>query len=301
MNLRPLRREDAGPLLELWNASARYDALTADLLDEKVWADEGFDPDLSLVCEGAGRITGFAMGVMRQSVEGPRGIIKLAAVAGQQRRVGIGSLLLHAVEGKLQNRGAETIRVCESPPNYLTPGIDSRYSAAPRFFEKHGYFQVGEACNMAVDLEDTQLATGDKERALAARGIEIRRATVADSAAVTQLLEEHWPPWRKEVLASLLNTPPSLHLALAVNEVVAFSVYDANNRGTGWFGPMGTAPAARRQGIGQLLLFRCLRDIAAQGHRYATIPWVDPVGFYKQCAGAAVTRIFHRYEKVLKS
>lgn len=241
------------------------------------------------------------MGVMRQSVEGPRGIIKLAAVAGQQRRVGIGSLLLHAVEGKLQNRGAETIRVCESPPNYLTPGIDSRYSAAPRFFEKHGYFQVGEACNMAVDLEDTQLATGDKERALAARGIEIRRATVADSAVVTQLLEEHWPPWRKEVLASLLNTPPSLHLALAVNEVVAFSVYDANNRGTGWFGPMGTAPAARRQGIGQLLLFRCLRDIAAQGHRYATIPWVDPVGFYKQCAGAAVTRIFHRYEKVLKS
>jgi ribosomal protein S18 acetylase RimI-like enzyme len=299
MNLRPLYRDDAGPLLELWNASARYDALTPDLLDEKVWADEGFDPDLALVCEDAARITGFVMGVMRQSVDGTRGIIKLAAVGSQQRHRGIGSCLLRAVEAKLEELGAKTIRVCESPPNYLTPGIDSRYSAAPRFFEKHGYVQVGEACNMTVDLEDTEFATGDREQALADRGIEIRRATAADSAAVAQFLEEHWPPWRKEVLASLLNTPPSLHLALAANEVVAFSVYDANNRGTGWFGPMGTAPAARRQGIGQLLLFRCLADIAAQGHRYATIPWVDPVGFYKQCAGAAVTRIFHRYEKVV--
>lgn len=300
MNFRPLCRSDAGPLLEFWNASARFDTLTAGLLAEKIWADEGFDPGMALVCADAGRITGFVLGVMRQSVAGPRGIIKLLAVAGENRRAGIGSRLLLAVEAELEKRGAETIRVCESPPNYLTPGIDSRYSSAPHFFEKYGYVQVGEACNMTVDLEDRPFASGDKERVLQAQGVEIRRATVEDRTAVTRFLETHWPPWRNEVIASLLNKPPSLHLALAGSEVLAFSAYDANNRGTGWFGPMGTAPAARRRGIGQLLLFRCLADMAAQGHRYATIPWVDPVGFYKQCAGAAVTRIFHRYEKVVK-
>lgn len=300
MNFRPICRSDAGPLLEFWNASARYDALTADLLDEKIWADEGFDPGMATVCADTGRITGFVMGVLRQSVDGPRGIIKLLAVAGDQRHTGIGSHLLLAVEAKLEKLAAETIRVCESPPNYLTPGVDSRYSAAPHFFEKHAYVQVGEACNMTVDLEERLFASGDKERALAAKGVKIRRATADDRAAVTQLLETHWPPWRNEVIASLLNKPPSLHLALAGPEVLAFAAYDANNRGTGWFGPMGTAPAARRQGIGQILLFRCLADMAARGHRSATIPWVDPVGFYKQCAGAAVTRIFHRYEKVVK-
>ncbi len=300
MNFRPICRSDAAPLLEFWNASARFDALTGDLLAEKIWADEGYDPGMTLVCADAGRITGFVMGVMRQGVDGPRGIIKLLAVAGEQRRSGIGSRLLLAVEARLGELGAKTIRVCESPPNYLTPGIDSRYSGAPHFFDRHGYVQVGEACNMTVDLEDRAFTSVDKERALQAQGVIIRRATADDRAAVTRLLETHWPPWRKEVIASLLNKPPSLHLALAGPEVLAFAAYDANNRGTGWFGPMGTAPAARSQGIGQLLLFRCLADMAAQGHRYATIPWVDPVGFYKQCAGAAVTRIFHRYEKVVK-
>lgn len=300
MNFRPLRRSDTGPLLEFWNASARFDILTPDLLAEKTWFDEDFDPGMAVVCEEAGHITGFVMAVLRRSVHGPRGIIKLAAVAGERRRSGIGSRLLLAVEEMLENCGAHTLRICESPPNYLTPGVDSRYSAAPHFFEKHAYVRVGEACNMTVDLEGRLFSTEDEERALAARGIKIRRATATDGAAVDEFLQEHWPPWRKEVLSSLLNTPPSLHLALAADEVVAFSAYDANNRRTGWFGPMGTAPAARRQGIGHLLLFRCLADIADQGQRYATIPWVDPVDFYKQCAGAAVSRIFHRYEKVVK-
>ncbi len=92
-----------------------------------------------------------------------------------------------------------------------------------------------------------------------------------------------------------------VYLALAEERVLAFSAYDANNRGTGWFGPMGTEPAARSQGIGQVLLFHCLADMAAQGHHHATIPWVDPVDFYRRCAGAAVSRIFHRYEKVLST
>ena len=299
MTLRPLSRADADPLLEMWNVSARYDPMTPELLQEKTWDDDNFDPATTLISEEDGEITGFMAGLLRQTDDGLRGVIKLAAVAADHRRQGLGSHLLHRVESLLVERGAKTIRVCESPPNYLTPGVDGRYSAAPHFFEKHGYRRWGEACNMTVDLEGRSFSSRDEELALGEFGTEVRRARPDDVDAVMKLLDQHWPPWKAEISQSLLNHPTSLHLALREGAVIAFAAWDANNRGTGWFGPMGTAPEARRQGIGHVLLFRCLSDIAQAGHHTATIPWVDPVGFYEQCVSAAVSRIFHRYEKVL--
>ena len=115
------------------------------------------------------------------------------------------------------------------------------------------------------------------------------------------MLDRHWPPWKHEVGVSLCNSPPSLHVAVKNGAIVAFSAWNANNRGTGWFGPMGTAPEARRQGVGQVLLFRCLADMQAMGLMEATIPWVAPVDFYRKTIGAEVSRTFHRYEKVLNS
>jgi GNAT superfamily N-acetyltransferase len=297
MNPRSLSRDDAVSLLNMWNGSARFDPLTSGLLDEKVWGDDDFQPDLSLVLAEPNGISGFIMGVLRHTADGPRGIIKLAAVAGNRRREGIGSRLLAVVEERLAELGADVIRVCESAPNYLTPGVDCRYSAAPHFFESHGYVRTGEACNMTVDLEARSFNDENEEQVLAGQKIDIRQARTGDSTAIERLLEEHWPSWQQEVNNCLLNRPVTLYLALRGREVLAFSAFDANNKGTGWFGPMGTAPEARGRGIGRLLLFRCLSDIAAQGHRYATIPWVDPVGFYQQFSGAAVSRIFHRYEK----
>ena len=152
---------------------------------------------------------------------------------------------------------------------------------------------------MTVDLDGRLFSSQDEEQGLRDFGIEVRRARSGDDESLMKLLEQHWPPWKPEIGQSLLNSPPSLHLALRGGEVIAFSAWDANNRGTGWFGPMGTAPADRRRGIGHVLLFHCLSDIAAAGHQTATIPWVDPVGFYEQCVSAAVSRIFHRYEKVI--
>jgi GNAT superfamily N-acetyltransferase len=283
----------------MWNATARFDPLTPDLLEEKTWDDPGFDPDTALICEDGGSVAGFAMGVIRLVDGRRRGIVKLLAAGAGYRRQGIGSRLLQVLEERLAARGAHVLRICESAPNYLTPGVDARYSAAPHFFENNGYTRVGEACNMTVDLAGRDFDTVEAERGLARAGITVRRAEAGDRSAVAVLLDAHWPTWLPEIERTLANRPASLYLALAEERVLAFSAYDANNRGTGWFGPMGTEPAARSQGIGQVLLFHCLSDMAAQGHRHATIPWVDPVDFYRACAGAAVSRIFHRYEKEL--
>ncbi|MFV1981354.1 MAG: GNAT family N-acetyltransferase, partial [Rhodothermia bacterium] len=100
-----------------------------------------------------------------------------------------------------------------------------------------------------------------------------------------------------EISNCFSNMPVSLHLAFRDEALVAFSGYDGNNVGTGWFGPMGTAESARGAGIGGVLLKRCLADIKAQGKHEAIIPWVGPVGFYAHHVGARISRVFLRLEK----
>ncbi|MBT8039655.1 MAG: GNAT family N-acetyltransferase [Xanthomonadales bacterium] len=297
MHLRSLQPEDTAPVLEMWNATARFDPLTPGLFEEKTRGDEGFSPELAVVCVDSDCVRGFAMGVIRDTPDGPRGVVKLLAAAADRRRCGIGSALLRRVEEAMAGRGVRTIRVCESAPNYLTPGVDCRYSAAPYFFERQGYRRIGEACNMSVELSGRAFANPAMEKSFADQGIDLRRARSEDREAITTMLSSHWPSWRAEADKALENDPVTLFIAVTRAEVLGFAAWDANNRGTGWFGPMGTVEAERGQGIGRALLFHCLDDMVRGDVNAAIIPWVDPVGFYRQCAGAAVSRVFNRYEK----
>lgn len=303
MTLRPLRPDDAPAVLDLWNRSARYDPLTPALLEEKVWADPGFDPEAALVADDGGVLVGLAVGVRWGAPNETRGTVKLLCVAPERRREGIGGRLLGAVEAALRADGARTLRVAECSPNYLVPGIDLRYTPGWLFVQKHGFASVGEAVNMTVDLHADPQGTGwqsDADEArLAAAGVTVRRAEPHDGPAVAAILDANWPAWTPEIAAAMARTPPALALALRGDAVLGFSAYDANNVGTGWFGPMGTAPEARGLGIGGALCRRCLADLAAQGLGQATIPWVAPVGFYAHHAGAHVSRVFHRFEKAL--
>jgi ribosomal protein S18 acetylase RimI-like enzyme len=299
MTLRPVASADAAALLALWNRSAPYDSLSPGLLREKVWGDPGFTPDLALVAEDGGALVGFGMGVCWGPPNETRGTVKLLCVAPERRREGVGGALLARIEAGLAAQGAEAIRVAECSPNYLVPGVDLRDTPGWLFVQKHGYAQVGEAVNMDVDLAADDWATADAEAALEARGLAVRRAETADRDAVMSFLDLHWPAWKPEIARTFENEPVSLHLGFRDDRLLGFSAYDANNVGTGWFGPMGTDPTERGLGIGGVLCRRCLRDLRAQGRERATIPWVAPVGFYAHYAGAAVSRVFHRFEKAL--
>ncbi|MEW6306235.1 MAG: GNAT family N-acetyltransferase, partial [Verrucomicrobiota bacterium] len=280
MHVRPVTESDAPVLLEFWNRSVRFDPLTPALLAEKLWQDEGFDPALALVAEREGKLAGFILGVVRQRADGPMGFVKLMVVDMAQRRHGVAGSLLRELEARLAQRGVRVMRVGESAPNYLTPGLDVRHTNAMLFFEKHGYERVGQTYNLEVDLAAEDFSTDAHEAKLAAEGIEFRRAASGDESAVMELLTEHWAAWMPEVKAGFRNSPISVHLAWMSGAPVGFAAYDCNNRGTGWFGPMGTAPEARSKGIGAVLLRRCLHDLKAQGRATAVIPWVGPIAFY---------------------
>ncbi|RME01303.1 MAG: GNAT family N-acetyltransferase [Calditrichaeota bacterium] len=299
MKIRHLKDTDIEDLLGLCNRNLHYDQMTPELLEEKVWEDKDFENDLALVVEHENNLVAFIMGLVRKNADEPLGYVKLIVVEEKYQRKGVGRRLLQAVEPMLLERGAKRVRVCESAPNYLTPGIDARYTRAMVFFEKNGYERFGETWNMEADLSREDFDTTAEEQKLKQQGIEIRRAIMGDLEDISRFLQQHWPAWIEEVQRSLLNYPISLHLALSEGKIIAFSGYDCNNFNTGWFGPMGTDPQYRGLGIGGVLLRRCLADIKKQGHRFATIPWVGPIAFYLHYAGAEISRVFYRYQKHL--
>jgi len=295
MNVRPLVRGDAQAVLELWNRAAPYDPMSAQLLAEKIWGDPDFSEDLTRAVDREGRLVALGMGVFRASAA--MGYVKLLAVDPDWRRRRIGGELLAQMETLLAQRGAEEIRIAESAPNYLVPGVDQRLPQAISFFQRHGYEPFAEAHNLAVDLTAEAYDSRPAQQDLLARGIEVRRATSGDRPALATFLATHWPAWRAEVGCAYANDPISLHLAWLDGRLIGFAAYHGNNVGTGWFGPMGTDPAYRGRGVGAVLLRRCLGDLKRQGLARATIPWAAHIGFYEQHAGARRSRTFQRLRK----
>ncbi len=127
----------------------------------------------------------------------------------------------------------------------------------------------------------------------------IRRAGEEDKESLLVFIDEHFALWRREIETSYKNTPISNHIAIHEGKVKAFSAYNTNNFGTGWFGPMGTHPDLRGLGIGEILLKRCLQDMKEEGLESATIPWVAPIAFYSHYCHAVVERVFWRFEKAI--
>ncbi len=289
---------DIGQMAAFLDRNFDYDQMDEKLLKEKLLDDPMADPELCLTAFAGDEVAGFIFCV-RRSIRGQEfGYIKLMAVEKCRRRRKIGSVLYQEAEKLLVKKGATHIRWYDAPLNYFMPGIDPRYTPAYCFALKHGFKQFGEAINMICDLENKDFSTQSEEILLAKKGVDVRRAAEADRDALSELLNREWALWNNEVNMAMKDDPPSVHIALKDEKVLAFSVHNGNNKGTGWFGPMGTHTDLRGLGIGTILLKRCLKDMQAQGHKKAIIPWVAPVAFYSHYVDARVERVFWRMEKL---
>lgn len=273
--------------------------MSATLFDEKVFEDADIAPAMRMVSQDdSGDVTGFGVCVPRAPQEAT-GAIKLIAVDAKVRRLGIGATLAAHLERVLTFRGCRAVRLGESPPNYLQPGIDQDAVDAIGFFESRGYRSFSTVHDMRCELYEADLSTTDDESRLAGRGVVVRRATAADMASLTRAVREYWGGWLPEVRIAMSHDPPAVHVAAVASEVVAFSAHSSNNQSIGWFGPMGTVPESRGIGVGTVLLRRCLRDLRDYGFAQAVIPWVGPVTFYERAVGARVERTYLRFEKTL--
>jgi len=246
-----------------------------------------------------GRVVGAVLGSIShrdQSI----GHIDLIAVDPPERRRGIGRALMSRVEGALAGLGAGEVVIDGNAPYYAWPGVDVRYTPAICAVTAFGFAKDDSAWNMTANLSgDRPRSTESDERQLADKGITVRRAGLDDVPALVEfVLTNFGSGWAGEIVHSVGREHAGCYLAIdAAGAFLGFAAYGSSR--PSWFGPMGTAPAARGLGIGSVLLRRCLADQKAAGHERVQIGWVGPLPFYSSAVGARVERVFMLYRKQL--
>jgi GNAT superfamily N-acetyltransferase len=216
--------------------------------------------------------------------------LRLLAVVPRARKRGAGRALLAACEA------VGVRRTLDQPGNYLAPGIDMRNSDAIAWLERRGWRRIGEPrTNVLVGVRGNPRVSADRASQAAGRaaGYEIRRARADETALLAAIAQEFGGAWPFEVARSLRD---SVHVAVKEGTYCAFAAHDGNNRGLGWFGPTGTWPAHRGNGLGEAMLLACLVDVATS-HSLCEIAWIGPREFYEKVAGIAAERRFVVLEK----
>lgn len=140
--------------------------------------------------------------------------------------------------------------------------------------------------DMLVRLYDLPDPSDSYRRAREA-GATVRRADPWDGGRYRGFVEENFGElWRVEAELAFRANPITAYVAEKGGRIVGFAAYECTRRG--FFGPTGVEEAARGQGIGSALLFRCLESMREMGYAYAVIGGVGPVEFYEKLCGAFV-------------
>ncbi|HEX8169799.1 MAG TPA: GNAT family N-acetyltransferase [Thermoanaerobaculia bacterium] len=194
--------------------------------------------------------------------------LRILVVDRELRRRGLGSALLADAEA----RGARI--VATEPGNYFTPGVVDTDGASLAFFDRRGYARTAETDNLEVFLG-----------AFSIEGV--RRAEAAEEERVLDYIErEFGKMWRFEASHAFAGPEPRAFIGESDGAIAGFAVYEANNRGLGFFGPTGVSPAQRGRGVGGRLLRAALAELHRLGHAKAVIPWTAALGYYAKWCGA---------------
>ncbi|MBP3193106.1 GNAT family N-acetyltransferase [Natronogracilivirga saccharolytica] len=297
--IRAFTDNDFDAVLQLLQEALIHDTIDEGLLREKIYGDPDFSYDTTLVAEENESLSGFMQGVLRDVRGELIGYLKLMAVDSGKRKSGVGKEMYEQLESHFISKNAGKIRIFDAPLNYFQPGIDPRYTEALCFAWRMGFERFDDTTNLTADLHARDWQTSEKEQLLAEQGIIVSRADEDDRVELLRFIEKEFELWRHEVAIAYQSDPVAVHIARLNGKIRAFSAYNGNNVGTGWFGPMGTSKELRGKGIGAVLLKRCLKDLRDEGNKQAIIPWVGPIPFYAYHAGAKVDRVFWRFEKKL--
>lgn len=221
--------------------------------------------------------------------------LRVLAVVPHARTKGVGSALLTACETHAKTSGETRMRVLDQPGNYLAPGVDERNTYAIGWLERRGFTRGDLRENVLIAVRDnprvSQQRATELAAAAAAKGYEVRRAALGETALLDAVRAEFGGAWPFELERALGHEPAGVHVALHEGAYCAFAAHDGNNRGLGWFGPTGTWPAHRGKGLGEALLLACLVDVGAE-HAFCEVAWIGPRPFYDKVAGIASERTF---------
>lgn len=301
MIIKNFSEEQLQPVAKLCRQNMEFDIMPDFLLKEKTFGDPDYEPGLALVgyLEDSDAPVGFIQCVVRKRDDGKVAYIKLLCIDSSERRKGFAAELYKQVSKKIFELGAGKIRLGESYPNYFMPGVDPFYTEAVCFFERMGFKKFADTSNLVTDLLANNFSSSKEEEKLKEDNIICRRAEPGEKEKILSWVDEKFKAWHSEVEEAFKADSPTIFIAESEGEIKAFSAHEVNNKGTGWFGPMGTDESLRGKGVGGVLLKKCLHDMKEMGFVKAIIPWVGPIPFYAYYANAKMDRVFWRYEKKL--
>jgi ribosomal protein S18 acetylase RimI-like enzyme len=287
MRIGPLDRSHLPDAIAVLGASCAFDR-AGEVAGEKLFGAGPSGPSHALAAWDGDALAGVA------AVAGDR--VRVLAVTPGARGRGAGSALLAACEAAARAAGVATLYTLDQPGNYLAPGIDERNTEAIRWLERRGFCRRPERrVNVLIEVRDNPRVSaaraGELATVAARRGYQVRRAHAAERLLLEAVRAEFGGAWPFELERALGFEPPGVHVAVKDGAYCAFAAHDGNNRGLGWFGPTGTWPAHRGQGLGEALLVACLVDVAAH-HPRCEVAWIGPRGFYDKVAGIAAERRF---------
>ncbi|MEZ4398546.1 MAG: GNAT family N-acetyltransferase [Kofleriaceae bacterium] len=282
-----LTRADLDEARALLAAACPHDR-AAEVAEEKLFGPSPRGLPTALAARDGGALVGVAVASTDR--------VRLLAVAPDARGRGTGSALLAACEQAIWAGAHRRARVLDEPGNYLGPGVDVANAATLAWLARRGYHRRDEQDNLVVELAGHPRVTPARAAELADKcagnGYQLRRARADEAGALSAAISIGFGgAWPFEIERALGADPIGLHVAVKAGRLAAFAAHDGNNRGLGWFGPAGTWPEHRGQGLGEALLVACLVDVAAV-HPRSEIAWIGPREFYLRALGPLATRRF---------
>ncbi|MHA1680207.1 MAG: GNAT family N-acetyltransferase [Promethearchaeota archaeon] len=262
--------------------------------------DPDFDPNLSIVAreKDSKSIVAAFQAIVRRlpiNIKGREiGIhytyLTVFAVKKEMRRNGIGSAMLREIIHRLKKKKRRKMRVLCSPPNYLWPGLDPRFTPALFFLKKNKFFRKkGEKVNLVYSIPENT-----KEPPSNIAGVTINRIKPIEIDHTIKFIEtNHAGMWPVEFQYSLKNEPMTTFVAKNnAGEIVGFASHSIGFPGS--FGPTGVSKNLRGKGIGGLLLKWCAWDLKNAGIEEMIIRWVvgDTIKFYSKSIGARIHQVY---------
>jgi N-acetylglutamate synthase-like GNAT family acetyltransferase len=295
MNVAPLQRSRLAEAELVLADACAFDRAT-EVADEKL-----FGPGPSSAAQAFGAWHGTELvGVAAVSARW----LRVLAVVPRARKSGAGSALLAACEAAARAEGMTKLSALDQPGNYLAPGIDVRNTDTLAWLERRGWKRRDDdRLNVLIDVRGNPRVSAERAAELATmaagKGYQVRRAKLDEREALcAAIAAEFGGAWPFEIERALGYEPSGVHVALHQGAYCAFAAHDGNNRGLGWFGPTGTWPAHRGNGLGEALLVACLVDVGTERSQ-CEVAWIGPRPFYEKVAGIASDRKFVAMAKEL--
>ena len=307
MLIRNITGKDIEAVRVLWNTTLPEHMMDHRAFVKNVLLDMNLDTNGFFVAEEGSSIIGFVWAIVRgypvdvgAPAEDDFGYINVIAVdesAGEE----VARALVSAAEEYIFSKGKTRISVSGYTPNYVYPGINTRYPFYLRVFEQMGYTERGRHRSIGIDLYKFK-RNAEIEELKAKREAEGYSFVALRDEYILSLFDLATPSFRHRYRRLIGETMDYERVRLVIfeGEVIGCAVFGDPYSCSERFGPYMISEKHRGLGLGKILLYETLLAMKRSGVRHAwaqSTPSSGPAAHIYDSFGFVATDEFIVYKK----